>query len=452
MFIAVNIVLNRYEYEQIDDDFVKYLRYCRDRCFGNPLPDNIIEEMSSKKYATKSYRNMKWVLAMYCAWKWQHNRLGTFEPITVDLDDVTLVTKEELVFALSRFICETRKKDGSEFPPKTLKHIILIIQMYLNSKGHVYEFLDDPEFHKLAMCVDNKMKENAKMGLGCTVRKAEPLDSKQVQQLWKSGVLGDDDPKKMSKTLLFLLGVNLALRAGWEHKSLRRPGCDPQITLVDEGGDECLLYCEDLSTKTNQGGLKHQQIDGKSVLVHPADDPQRCPVVYYKKYIAMLPKTFKFKELYLQANSKKRINAGENAFKDRPVGINTLSSTMKELAKEANLEGFITNHSLRASSATDLYNDDANIPEQVIAETTGHRSNAIRGYKCTKKGLKHKVSNILTKLSSGKSDVTSGLSGTFEGPLDLSVKRNCNMGLASTTSTADHIQNVKLDITVSLKK
>ena len=118
----------------------------------------MIEEMSSKKYSEKSYRNMKWVLAMYRAWRWENNRIGKYDPITVDLDDTSTLSKEGLVFALSRFICETRKKDGTEFPPKTLKHIILIIQMYLSSLGIVYEFLDDPEFRKLAMCVDNKMK------------------------------------------------------------------------------------------------------------------------------------------------------------------------------------------------------------------------------------------------------------------------------------------------------
>ena len=124
------------------------MKYSHDRKFGNPIPDDVIEQMSSKKYAEKSYRNIRWCLAMNRAWRWERNRIGKFAPIEVGLDDVKTLSKEGLVYALSHFICETRKKDGSEFPPKTLKHILLIIQMHLSSVGIVYEFLDDPAFHK----------------------------------------------------------------------------------------------------------------------------------------------------------------------------------------------------------------------------------------------------------------------------------------------------------------
>ncbi len=45
---------------------------------------------------------------------------------------------------------------------------------------------------------------------------------------------------------------------------------------------------------------------------------------------------------------------------------------MKNIMKKAGFKGYFTNHSLRRSCATRLY--DAGIPEQVIQETTGHRS------------------------------------------------------------------------------
>ena len=303
------------------------------------------------------------------------------------------------------------------------------------------------------------MKSNAKMGLGRTVKKAEALDWIQVKQLWESGVLGDDEPKKLCKTLLFLLGVNLALRAGWEYKALRHPGCDSQIVIVEEDGVECLLYTDDLSTKTNQGGLKHQQLEAKSVLVFPCNDQSKCLVYYYKKYISMLPKSLKYQELYLQENSKKRIALGESCFKDRPIGINTLGSTMKELAKNANLVGFFTNHSLRASSATVMYNHEANFPEQLIAETTCHRSNAIRSYKRTKRGLKRKVSNVLTDLTSGVPPQSVSNVTEQDGPIDLSAKKaklepfkHEYLKKLQETCVKSNVQNVKLDITVSDKE
>ena len=59
-------------------------------------------------------------------------------------------------------------------------------------------------------------------------------------------------------------------------------------------------------------------------------------------------------------------------FKDKAIGINTLAKTMKTMAKEAKIESFLTNHSLHASCTTVLHNDECNLPEQVIAERTGH--------------------------------------------------------------------------------
>ncbi len=56
--------------------------------------------------------------------------------------------------------------------------------------------------------------------------------------------------------------------------------------------------------------------------------------------------------------------------------------------------GYFTNHSLRRSCATRLY--DAGIPEQVIQETTGHlSSDGIKAYKCTSSSLKRKASELL---------------------------------------------------------
>ena len=130
---------------------------------------------------------------MFRAWRWNRNRVFPGS-ITVDLDDISTITKQGLVHDLSHFIVETRKQDGSEFPPKTLKHIVLVIQMYLSSIGLDYEFLEDVAFKGLSNCLDNKMKEDAKMGLGCKVRKADPLEPEHMEELWAKGFLGVDTP------------------------------------------------------------------------------------------------------------------------------------------------------------------------------------------------------------------------------------------------------------------
>ena len=59
-------------------------------------------------------------------------------------------------------------------------------------------------------------------------------------------------------------------------------------------------------------------------------------------------------------------------FSHVPVGRNQLSIITQNMCIEAGITGRKTNHSLRATGATELYL--AGVPEQVIKERTGHRS------------------------------------------------------------------------------
>ena len=75
------------------------------------------------------------------------------------------------------------------------------------------------------------------------------------------------------------------------------------------------------------------------------------------------------------------------------MGVNKLQSVVKDMCKSAGLEGFYTNHSLRSTAATRMYH--GNVSEQVIQEITGHRSLAVRGYKCTCDEQKKEASSCI---------------------------------------------------------
>lgn len=67
-------------------------------------------------------------------------------------------------------------------------------------------------------------------------------------------------------------------------------------------------------------------------------------------------------------------------FKNQPIGVHTLASTVKRLCEKAGIEGYKTNHSLRVTTATRLFQSGAD--EQLIMERTGHRStDGVRAYK-----------------------------------------------------------------------
>ena len=63
---------------------------------------------------------------------------------------------------------------------------------------------------------------------------------------------------------------------------------------------------------------------------------------------------------------------------------------------QAGFEGYYTNHSLRVSSATRLF--DAEVDEQLIMSRTGHSSTSgVHAYKRTSEKLKLMTSDLLSK-------------------------------------------------------
>ena len=69
-----------------------------------------------------------------------------------------------------------------------------------------------------------------------------------------------------------------------------------------------------------------------------------------------------------------------------------------EMCQLANISGHKTNHSLRATGATALY--EAEVPEKIIQERTGHRSlEGLRVYERTSEKQHQAVSNILSSSS-----------------------------------------------------
>ncbi len=334
---------------------------------------------------------------MYHQWRVQRNEIQGIEFISADLDSVKTLNTENLVFQLSCFICEIHKLDNTEFPQKTVYDIIIMIQFHLEKLGLNYKLLEGEVFLKLHQVVDNIMKQCSVKGLGCNVKKTQILDDQKIEQLWSAGVLGGDTPRKLQDTVLFLLGYHCALWAQREHYNLCRPSFDSQFSLEFDGSMEYLKFCEDHSTKTNQGGFKNHKTPGRVVCVYPAENEDRCPVCYFKEYVSKLPLTEKCANLYLVVSIVKQFRNGQ-WYHDSPIGINNIGTHIKMICKEAGLMDFFTNHSLHVSNVTNLYN--SGVPEQIIQENTSHRSNeALRGYKVMSIDQKKHASKILSTQS-----------------------------------------------------
>lgn len=118
----------------------------------------------------------------------------------------------------------------------------------------------------------------------------------------------------------------------------------------------------------------------------------RCFVMLFKKYVSLCPETTSSSAFYLQPLSKPTATQWYSA---KPLGHNTLSKAISKICKLAGMSGFKTNHSLRVTAATRLY--QSGVDEQLIMEKTGHRSlEGVRSYKRTSDEQRESISDILS--------------------------------------------------------
>ena len=338
-----------------------------------------MHRLTKKTFSSETMKKVTWVKGMFQEWRYHRNMSPDFSDIVCDLEDLNSITMETLKFALCRFITEVKKLDGTDFPPKTLYEIVVCIQFFLETEGFHWRIITDDLFKEVRFTLDNVMKQHTQEGLGNNVKQADVLTISDEDILWNLGLLGTNSPDILLTTVMFTLGLSCSLRAGKEHYALRSIPFNSQFTFLnDTEGKLYFRYCEDIGLKMNKGGLKHRKITPKRVDVFQIENPDRCPVRILSKYLSLLPVGHKCESLYLQPRKKFSPN---NWFRDSPVGENRMRSFVKDLCNKAGIPGFYSNHSLRATSCTRMYNCD--VEEQVIQEISGHRSLAVRSYKRT---------------------------------------------------------------------
>ena len=198
--------------------------------------------------------------------------------------------------------------------------------------------------------------------------------------------------------MVFLCGMYFALRSGQEHRDLQFN----QIELIEppDNSPPYLVYTENIS-KNNTGGMAQRKLQPKHVMHHSnCSNPSRCFVQLFKKYVQHCPKERKTNCFCLTALKKPR---GDVWYSDTPVGHNTLSKTVKRLCASAGISGFKTNHSLRVTNATRLF--QGGVDEQLIMARTGHRSvEGVRSYKRVSAEQRLALSEVLNSATNGNKE------------------------------------------------
>lgn len=339
-------------------------------------------------YAGATKKKCDWAYRIFCEWRAVRNMELSSKDKPL-IPDLMMMDKEQLCVALCPFVLEVRKQTGENYPSQTLYEIIVSLQLYMNLFGREWKFLDDPAFLRLRNTLDNRMKDLAKVGCVAPRVQAEEIGIEKEDYLWDQGVLGDSTPRQLVNTLLYMVGVHFALRAGNEHRNLR-VGPNSQF---DYGYDEVvqkryLQYTEDCS-KNNQGGLNQRKIKRKSVRAYQnTQNPKRYLVALFNKYMLLRPPGLT--DFYLRPLN----NPKPDWYSSQPIGRQTLGKVVNSLLGQVGgVKGRISNHSRRATAASRLYQN--NVDEQLIQERTGHRSDSVRSYKCTSSKQLSEISDIL---------------------------------------------------------
>ena len=308
-----------------------------------------LQEIQLKK-STES--KCKWAVTAYV--EWRNERLRTFNydfPIyEADIENLPNLCKDNLQYALCRFIPEVTKSRGEgPFPGGTLYQLIVALQKYLRVNKLNWDLVEGKEFSEVKTVLDNVMQERMKANIGVVKKQAELITYQCEEKMWQEGILGESDPHILRQTVLYLLGINCFLHAVNEHYYLRRPllGKKSQLNFErNEFGDTCIVYREDFVTKTHDGELNDMNYDRKECWIFPNKTMiERCPVCLVEKYLSLCPSTYVKKDnFYLQSLQKptpKQWYAGQ------VIGTHTLSKVVKNMMKQAEIEGYFTNHSAR---------------------------------------------------------------------------------------------------------
>ena len=175
--------------------------------------------------------------------------------------------------------------------------------------------------------------------------------------MWADGVIGITNPKALQRAVFFYVGKRFCIRGGEEQRRLG------PSQFVRSSNPDCYTYVE-CGSKNRSGGLSQLRIDNKCVPCYavPEMTPQ-CLVFLLDLYLSKLPE-FAFKQNILYCRPKHQVPKDESSpwYDAVAVGQNALGKFVKDMCREAGIE-VKTNHSLRASGATAMFQSD--VPEKL---------------------------------------------------------------------------------------
>lgn len=287
--------------------------------------------------------------------------------------DIVSIGTSEMDKYIGEWLMNLKKNDGTDFEPGSIIVYHAALDRYLRENGYQHSILRSDLFILSRNVLKTKCELLKKSGKGNIPNASCPLEENEIEIFWKNGTFGVNNPDSLLNTIWWVIGSGFCLRGRSEHHQLK---VDSFSLHVDEQGTEYLVFREGL-TKTRRGE-KHQGAR-KFIPRLYATGGDRCPIFIYKEFMKRRPAETKVQNapFYIQIKRNRKAN-DDIWFKNQPLGVNSLSKILPNMAKDNNLDPQrkITNHSQRKTYCTNLVTKgpQVGIDPQLAIQMTGHKN------------------------------------------------------------------------------
>ena len=152
----------------------------------------------------KTIDDTEYCIRLWREWSLQRNIVISSEQIPTFFLGSSPASQNELAHALECFVLEVRKKNGAEYSPNSLHHIVCGIMRYVRATEPSIDFFKDSLFANFRKTLDGEMKRIQQKGIGTHKRQAEVLTEDEEELLWHKGLLGDHSPIALLNTVFFM--------------------------------------------------------------------------------------------------------------------------------------------------------------------------------------------------------------------------------------------------------
>ena len=360
--------------------------------FAEPISSPEREKAARGVIPANTESNTQWAVRTFNAWAQNRSFINPTEAVPVDL--LESQDPEVICKWFCRFVMETRKNDGSPYPPASLRSLLCGLNRVLQRNKAPFSVMDktDHRFRDLQKTLDSLSSDLHRQGVGAVKHTAKVIDPKHEDIFWQKGLLGYSTPKVLQRTVFFYTGLHFVLRGIQEQHDLvpLQFTREPQDRSVYHSS----VYYEyiEFVSKNNQHRFKDINMRSKKVRAYAVPGSERCIVKLLDTYLPLLPSNSP--NFYMRALEKFPSDPKKCCMTNQRVGINMLKNILSELSEKAGLETHYTNHSLRATAITRMFN--SGIPEKVIAENSGHRSTkALRCYERTSQEQQQTATRVI---------------------------------------------------------